>query len=314
MRRNPTDVAIVGAGLAGIACARALRTAGLSVRLIDKGRGIGGRMATRRAVVGGVGIGFDHGAQYLADTPETAAMASAAPHALARWDMGDGRPRCVGAPGMAALPKALAEGLDVIRQVRVTEVVADATGFLLETEAGPFAARRVVLTVPAPQIAPLIGADHPVGRAAARAVMRPCLTLMAALPAGTPAPFVVRRDPGGPLRWIALDTSKPGRGRGVRAWVAQAGPDWSAARIDDDRDTVAREMLGLLSAAIGADPAEALHAVAHGWRYGLVETPLGRPFVVADGLRAAGDWCLGATAADAWRSGEAAARELLDTG
>jgi predicted NAD/FAD-dependent oxidoreductase len=46
-------IVVIGAGMSGIACTRALRAAGLPVRLIDKGRGIGGRMATRRATVAG---------------------------------------------------------------------------------------------------------------------------------------------------------------------------------------------------------------------------------------------------------------------
>ena len=37
------DIVIIGAGMPGIACARALRAAGAPVRMIDKGRGIGGR-------------------------------------------------------------------------------------------------------------------------------------------------------------------------------------------------------------------------------------------------------------------------------
>ena len=47
------DIVVIGAGKSGIACARVLRAAGLPVRLIDKGRGVGGRMATRRATVHG---------------------------------------------------------------------------------------------------------------------------------------------------------------------------------------------------------------------------------------------------------------------
>ena len=45
------DIVIIGAGMSGIACARALRKAGVPVRLIDKGRGIGGRVATRRVAI-----------------------------------------------------------------------------------------------------------------------------------------------------------------------------------------------------------------------------------------------------------------------
>ncbi|MEY4932043.1 MAG: hypothetical protein RLZZ403_363, partial [Pseudomonadota bacterium] len=54
-------VAIVGAGLAGLACARVLFGAQYSVTVLEKSRGLGGRIATRR-----VGrLAFDHGAQYL---------------------------------------------------------------------------------------------------------------------------------------------------------------------------------------------------------------------------------------------------------
>lgn len=60
-----TNVVVIGAGMSGIACARALQSAGIHVRVIDKGRGIGGRVATRRAEVAGTPISFDHGAQYL---------------------------------------------------------------------------------------------------------------------------------------------------------------------------------------------------------------------------------------------------------
>ena len=46
-----SNVVVIGAGMSGIACARALQAEGVTVRLIDKGRGVGGRMSTRRAAV-----------------------------------------------------------------------------------------------------------------------------------------------------------------------------------------------------------------------------------------------------------------------
>ena len=59
--RQPMHVAVVGAGMAGVAAARTLLQAGHRVTLIEKSRGFGGRMATRRTEFGG----FDHGAQYF---------------------------------------------------------------------------------------------------------------------------------------------------------------------------------------------------------------------------------------------------------
>lgn len=55
------DVAVIGAGLSGIICARRLVSAGYSVCILDKSRGLGGRMATRRV---GEQVRVDHGLRY----------------------------------------------------------------------------------------------------------------------------------------------------------------------------------------------------------------------------------------------------------
>ena len=55
------SVAIVGAGIAGLACAKELQTAGLAVQVFEKSRGLGGRSATRSASLSK----FDHGAQFF---------------------------------------------------------------------------------------------------------------------------------------------------------------------------------------------------------------------------------------------------------
>ena len=52
---------VIGAGIAGLLAARTLQEHGLRVTVLDKGRGVGGRMATRRI---GSAV-FDHGAQFF---------------------------------------------------------------------------------------------------------------------------------------------------------------------------------------------------------------------------------------------------------
>ena len=64
------SVAVIGAGIAGTACAASLQRAGLQVTLFDKSRGVGGRMATRRArwtAADGSArwAEFDHGAPHF---------------------------------------------------------------------------------------------------------------------------------------------------------------------------------------------------------------------------------------------------------
>ncbi len=97
-------VGIIGAGMAGLACATRLADAGFAVTAFDKGRGPGGRMATRRAEVEGRTVRFDHGAQYFtARDPAFADQVTRwqADGIVARWPAA-GDDAWVGTPGMNA--------------------------------------------------------------------------------------------------------------------------------------------------------------------------------------------------------------------
>ena len=61
------DVAIIGAGAAGIAAARVLRAQGLAVQVLEAGARVGGRAFTESA---SLGAAFDHGASWLHDAVE----------------------------------------------------------------------------------------------------------------------------------------------------------------------------------------------------------------------------------------------------
>ena len=306
-----TPVIIIGAGMAGLACARKLADAGMAPVVLDRGRGIGGRVATRRAG----DLQFDHGAQYVnaqgagfasvLDTLENAG-------ALAGWADGTGRTHTVGVLGMSALPKALGSELDIRQNTQVLRLTPDAGGWLLHLADGPLRAEKVVITVPAPQVASLLGADHPLVAPLGAVQMAPCLTLMAAVPG--PAPFLTRKDPDDPLSWIAQDSAKPGRPQGHGTlWVAQAGAAFSMAHLEDDPATLTARMLPLLCDRLGAHIATVTHASTHRWRYARVTQPLGQPFLRSDdaSLYLGGDWCLGARIEAAWDSGIAIAADLL---
>lgn len=138
--------------------------------------------------------------------------------AVADWQDGKGRTRSVGVPGMSAIPKALGAGLDIRQGVQVTRLQQDGDGWLVE--GAWLRVTRVVVTVPAPQVAGFLGAKHPLVADLAPVRLAPCLTQMAA-GAGS-APFVTRQDGDDPMSWIAQDNTKPGRPRGSGAlWVAQ---------------------------------------------------------------------------------------------
>ena len=113
-------------------------------------------------------------------------------------------------------------------------------GWQLDTDTGPIETRHLVMTVPVPQAAALLGAEHSFHPRIADVVMAPCLTLMAAFPADVPRPFRSRTADDHPLAWISEDSSKPGRTSGLTTWVAQASAEWSAQRLEDTVEVVKR--------------------------------------------------------------------------
>lgn len=158
-----TDVLIIGAGISGLLCATELRQKGLSVRLLDKGRGLGGRMATRRMAGGRL----DHGAQYFTVRDERfqkyvdAWLAAGVVQEWFRHLPEDtnpaGYPRYCGLNGMTDAPKHLARTLEVHNSQQVTELSRDTDLWVARTATGDsFPAKHLVLTAPLPQALSLL--------------------------------------------------------------------------------------------------------------------------------------------------------------
>ncbi len=317
------DVAVVGAGWAGLTAARSLRDEGLDVVVLEKSRGPGGRSATRRQD----GFAFDHGAQYFtARDPafsrqvevwrEAGLVAAWQPRLRvvgSRPDDAGSRPaeRLVALPGMNGVAGALADGLDCRFGWAVEAIGFDGHWTLGNGEGETLSARKLVLTPPPRQSAALLGENHPLFATLDAVVMTPCLALMV----GFDEPLAVDFDAAfinrGPLSWLARNSSKPGR-QG-EAWVAHASADWSRRHLDCDPETIAGkllpEVLGLLPEGGGREPA-LVHA--HRWRYAMAPEPLERSVLISedDGAVLAGDWCAGNRIEGAWRSGRAAADSL----
>ena len=152
------SIAIIGAGMSGLSAAEILARSGRPVRLFDKGRGAGGRMATRRTSVNGADLTFDHGAQYFtARSPEFRSEVS---HWLdtgvvARWDddqaEGKAGERFVGAPSINSVLKAMASPLDVSWGAEVAAIEGGPGTWSLKfrdgSKAGQF--ETVIVAVPA---------------------------------------------------------------------------------------------------------------------------------------------------------------------
>ena len=308
IRPAPTrlSLAVIGAGLAGLACADALVAAGHRVTLCDKARGPGGRMSTRRVATPLGEAQFDHGAQYFTarDPAFQRIVAQWADLGLAaRWPAA-AADAWVGVPAMNAPLRHMAAAHDVRWSARVDGLEPAAPGWRLRGEGLPDAVfDLVVMAVPAEQAAVLLApwAGAMADRAAATP-SAPCWTTMLAFAEPLPTPLTTLRDRGA-IGWAARNRAKPGRS-GPDSWVIQAGPDWSRAQLEAEADEVTRLLVAELAAALGVPITDPLYAVSHRWRYAR-SGALGAGFLHDPdlGLGACGDWLIGPRVECAWLSG-----------
>jgi renalase len=302
-------IAIIGAGLAGLAAADALRSAGHDIVAFDKARGPGGRMSTRRTDTAQGMAFFDHGAQYFtARDPEFAAEVARweADGTAARWPAAGGD-AWVGTPGMNGIVKALAARHDVRWACRIESIAREGAQWRLGHADGGETADAVIVAVPAEQVSDLVAAHRAdwAGLAAATR-SQPCWTVMAAFDARVGFAADTLRSHGA-IGWAARNSAKPGRS-GPESWVVQGSPDWSVAHLEDDGDTVIATLLADLADAVGNDLPGILAVQAHRWRYAM--SGAAGQTALWDGtlsLGLCGDWLIGPRIESAWASGRALA-------
>lgn len=340
------DVAVIGAGLAGLTCAQELRQAGYAVVVLEKSRGLGGRAATRRLTQ----TCADHGLRYL-DVQGTRSQALIdrllAADVIVPWteithslnesgviSVDSAQYWRYAAPeGMSAIAKTLATDLEIRRNQRVTEIsptlLPAPQGWKLAIESSqpvlPILARSLVIAIPAPQAIALL---EPLVKFAEIKVMAdklrsvafdPCLTAIAVYPAArlTEAQtldwkaLTLQNDP--VLRWIGLDSSK--RPNPLQPVVVlHSTPAFARQNFDAaDLHIIGQQMLNQAAQRLvpWLQTAELLQV--HRWRYAFVARALPESCLVSSiplPIACCGEWCGGQQVEAAIESGMAAANQL----
>ena len=314
------DVLVIGAGMAGLIAATELTRAGARVLVLDKGRAVGGRLASRR-----VGAAtFDHGAQFITvRTPRFAAVIEECREAgvVEEWCRGfaeraDGHARWRGHPAMTAVAKHLARGLEIVLERQVATLRCSKAGWTAVTQSGEaFSAGAVVLTPPVPQSLAIMEAGGLTLEADTRTRLEGityerCLAVLAVLsgpsrlaPPGGLAPV------GGPIAWIADNQLK-----GISATPSvtiHASHAFSVEHWEQDRQESGRQLLSAAAPWLGA---RARTFQVHGWRYSKPMQTDERPCLIvseAPPLVLAGDGFAGPRVEGAALSGWAAAEAVL---
>jgi predicted NAD/FAD-dependent oxidoreductase len=329
MESKTTEVLVVGAGVAGLVAACTLQSAGHQAIVVDKGRSVGGRLATRR-----IGDGFaDHGAQYFT------ARSNQFQQQIDRWvkeglvylwAMGfstgsltgnetSGHPRYAVHGGMNKLAKHLAAGLTVDTDVRIERIEREEDRWLALTESGDrYLADALILTPPVPQSLAILDAGQiRLGdedrQALAKIGYSPCIAGMFHFSGAIkiPAPGGIQR-PAHTIPWIADNQQKGISNECIL--TLHADPDYSRRYWDAPEVEIVETMQAYLQPYLTPE-ARLIEAQIKRWRYSFPETLYPKPILLAANLPRlifAGDAFGGPRVEGAYLSGLAAGNAILE--
>ncbi|MBW3636907.1 MAG: FAD-dependent oxidoreductase [Armatimonadetes bacterium] len=319
------QILILGAGMSGLCAARQLKSAGFEPILVDKGRGVGGRMATRR-FEGGT---FDHGAQFFtARSEEFRALVEEwrESNIAVEWFAGypspqndkpsDAHPRFRGESGMTGIAKWLARDLTVHLGEEIERLSFQNGRWTAFSRSGnSFEGDELLLTAPVPQSLTLLRNSGIELRESLQNTLgslsyEPCFAVMANLdgPSQIPPPGALYVN-GETVWWLADNFQKGISPREGSVTVHSSGA-WATAHYEEPQNEVGAALLEAAAPFLGA-PVESFEV--RRWRYSKPENPveMGSFRLRSINLSFAGDIFQGAKIEGAALSGLAAARKLI---
>lgn len=272
------DTLIIGAGISGLLAATVLKNAGQTVLVLDKGRQVGGRMATRRLTADNRARA-DHGAQFF--TVREAEFRKwvdgwLEEKSAAEWCRGfsgrDGYPRYRGMQGMTTMAKEMAKSLPIQTKTKVTQIDQVDQKWQITTEPGErLTATQLLITPPVPQSLALFDSNNltlpDADRKALEAVQYdPCFAVMLVLnqPSSIPAPGGVQVR-GETIDWIG-DNQQKGISE-LPSVTIHSSPAFTHQYLDHDRTEVGNLLVDAAHAAgyLNRDHIESMQV--HRWMY-----------------------------------------------
>ncbi|MBL8148349.1 MAG: FAD-dependent oxidoreductase [Blastocatellia bacterium] len=321
-------VAVIGAGISGLACANNLRQQGFDIKVFEKSRGVGGRIATRRADL----YGFDHGAQYFTVRSDPfhhfieplikEGLVAEWSGRLATFEYGvfeeiPNQPtRYVGVPTMNTIAKYLAKDLPVLTNTHITKVAKNGSQWILFEESGhKFEGFDILVLAIPPFQASLLIDDFATDLATkiSKVKMLPCWALMLAYENRLKVPFDGLFVNQSKISWVARNSSKPERSG--ECWVVHASASWSEKELEKPKDIVYEQLMEVFNLILASShiPLQTpLFSQTHRWRYAIPSEVLPDSSLFDESLNIGlcGDWCAGPRVEGAYLSGVALSNHI----
>jgi len=319
------DCLIIGGGMSGLIAAKTLENHGLTVTILDKGRGIGGRLATRRLTHPHYGEGvIDYGApHFTVDSTifETIVKEWLDQGIVKIWSEGfkpgDEKTYYCGTQSNRSIAKYLAQNLEVYTSTKVEKIEWRGQYWQVYTETGNnFTSKQILLTCPIPQTVAILDNSHISIESEIRTKLtqvsyHPCIAVLALLSGSSQVP-----TPGGlwledsSLKWISCNHQKgiSPLGYGVTLY---ATPEYSQSHWESKEEEIVKDLFTIASPWLKS---EVVAYQVHRWRYSQANKVYGEPFLSIEEsgkLVLAGDGFMGFGVEGAVLSGLRAAEYII---
>jgi predicted NAD/FAD-dependent oxidoreductase len=328
---DQTDCLVIGSGIAGLTLARQLHQAGKKVIILDKGRGIGGRLATRRiSDDAGREGSADFGAQFFTIKSEEFRNFSRdwfdqpivrewfdrkpvePPHKSGRLF-----PRYMGLTGMRSIAYHLGRDMDIRQQQKVVEIRRDRQWQVTVEDGDAFYSSALVLTMPIPQALELLAPELFTSEVEAfhnlqKVRYHRCITVMGILknPSRLPPPGAIALE-NDTIMWIT-DNQRKGISPNLPTYTIHCTPAFSLSRWETPEPDILQEITPKAEELFGS---LLFTARIHRWKYANPEVAYPAPFLMIRQpvpLILAGDGFVEGRIESAALSGMTAARALLE--
>jgi renalase len=315
------DVIIIGAGMSGITAGNILQEKGLKVKLLDKGKGIGGRLATRRIQYKDQKVVFDYGTQYIHAENKSFENILYDLHQkditrIWKNSSSDTEKKFIGKKSIRDIAMFLASDLDILNNCKVTQIKHQDDNWILTTNKNEnFISDNLILTTPVPQSLKLmdnsaITIDSQIKSKLEEIEYERCIVALLILDnSNIYKSFGGLKFSEGPISFIGNNNQK-GVNSGYLAFTVEMSDDFSNMNWDLNNEKIISKIIELSSDWLISP---VLDYQIHKWKYSRPSKFYNKKFEIIEApspIYLAGDTFLGNSVESAYFSGLAAAENL----
>ncbi len=276
------DVAIIGGGICGLMAASILRQNPAKTIVLEKSKGVGGRLASRRvATSDGRNAQFDHGGQFLEirDKKTWEIIRPLLPERFEReWHWREFvRPL----PAINSFPKLFAASKDVCREKKVETIVANPSAKIWNlqlTTGETIAAKKIISTAPLPQLLEIIEnseliLENKVHKALKAISYNRSIAVMIVLNASPGSLLMKEPDPA--IEWL-IDNVNKGISKKAPSLTIIASSTWAATHFQSSDQEIFESLWDLADLKDLSVESYQIHR----WKYAIATSSINQAFAV----------------------------------